>query len=539
MKLVTVDEMLDIEQQADASGLTYERMMENAGKGLAEVIADHYGHLPKPSACGLIGSGNNGGDTLVALAALAKQGWSVAGYLVNARPDDDPYVERLRQAGGEIILAPEDKRNSGLRRMLRTHQVLLDGILGTGMRLPLRGKIPKILKAVRRTIERMDTPPAIVAVDCPSGVDCQSGESAEQVLPAELTVTMAAVKVGLLCFPAFGLVGDLRLVDIGLSEDLKPWKEIVRRVADKAMIRDVMPHRPLDAHKGTFGTVLVIGGSMNYTGAPLLTGEAAYRVGAGLVSLAVPTPVHTSTAGSLPEATWLLLPHEIGVISVNAVNVVRQNLERVKAIALGPGLGQEATTRDFLAQLIDRSAQPTKGPIGFVQTDEEPGEGWRPDFPPMVIDADGLKLLADIQKWQARIPIPSVLTPHPGEMAVLTGHEVREIQSDRIGIAERYAQEWGHVVVLKGACTVVANPEGASTVIPIATPALAKAGTGDVLTGLIAGLLAQGVAAYPAAIAGAWLHARAGVRAGDRIGNTASVLAGDVLDSVIEALGEL
>jgi NAD(P)H-hydrate epimerase len=284
---------------------------------------------------------------------------------------------------------------------------------------------------------------------------------------------------------------------------------------------------------------LIIAGSINYTGAVLLSGKAAYRIGAGLVTMAIPSPLHTALAGQFPEATWLLLPHEIGVISQGAVDVIRENLERPTALLLGPGFGTEDTTKEFITRLIGAESAHHRRSIGFIPPTEAESAREKAQIPPMVIDADGLKLLADIPDWHASLPEHTVLTPHPGEMSVLTGLPVKEIQEDRLGVAEKYSKEWGHIVVLKGANTIVSDPDGNTIVIPVASAALARAGTGDVLAGLITGLRAQGVEGFKAAVSGCWIHAHAGLLAAEYLGNTASVLAGDVLDSVSEVLSEL
>jgi NAD(P)H-hydrate epimerase len=540
VKLVSVAEMVNIEKKADASGHTYDLMMEHAGSGLGEVIQEKLGEQTNKTALGLVGSGNNGGDTLVALAYLATQyDWEVRAYIVRPRPDKDPLVTRVMDAGGEVVLVDEDKKYRQLSRMLETHDVLLDGILGTGVRLPLKGVVAKLLAVVSRRLAKIEDPPIIVAVDCPSGVDCDTGAAGEACLRADLTVTMAAVKTGLVQLPAFDLVGELTLVGIGLDDDLPPWQAVKRFVATEDAIRGMLPKRPIDAHKGTFGTALVVGGSINYTGAPLLSGKAAYRVGAGLVTLAVPAPLHAPLAGQFPEATWVLLPHDVGVIDAKAVNVVIKNLTRVTALAIGPGFGLEDTTRDFLGIFFGIRSRTTRKNIGFQSVDTEASKQEGRELPPIVIDADGLKLLSNFAEWWNYLPPESVLTPHPGEMSVLTGLEKDEIQANRLAVVEQFANEWGQVVVLKGACTVVAAPEEGTTVIPIASAALARAGTGDVLTGLIAGLMAQGVKAYPAAVAGAWIHGRAGLVAADLLGSQAAVLAGDVLDAVVDVLTDL
>jgi len=271
----------------------------------------------------------------------------------------------------------------------------------------------------------------------------------------------------------------------------------------------------------------------------MLAGKAAYRSGAGLVTLAVPAPLHRVLAGHFPEATWILLPHEMGVISADAGNVLNKNLERPTALLIGPGLGVEDTTRDFFADFIGGSSNKSSQRLGFVAFPIEGGLDEDIVLPPTVIDADGLKLLKKIDNWQEKIPAPAVLTPHPGEMSELTGLSTTEIQVNRRSIAEEYSRIWGHVVVLKGAHTIVASPDSRMTIIPIATASLARAGTGDVLAGLIVGLLAQGIEPYDAAVAGCWIHARAGLHAEVSVGNSASVIAGDVLDMVATELSEL
>jgi len=294
----------------------------------------------------------------------------------------------------------------------------------------------------------------------------------------------------------------------------------------------------MDAHKGTFGTAFIIAGSVNYTGAALLAGLAAYRSGAGLVTLAIPSPLHEALAGEFPESTWVLLPHELGVISADAARIVHQNLERATAVLIGPGFGLEDTTKDFLLKLFSESTNLESGVIGFLPGKKAAHAG-NTIKKPIIMDADGLKLMSKISDWFALLPSPAIITPHPGEMSVLTGLLTVDIQADRLGIAKKYSKKWGHVIVLKGAFTVIAAPDGQIAIVPIATPALARAGTGDVLAGLIVGLRAQGVEAFQAACAGAWMHATAGLLAAKRMGNTASVIASDVLNAIPEVISEL
>ena len=530
MKLVSVAEMVAIEQQANASGLSYEQMMENAGRGLAEKVQLVLGSDWQRGALGLVGSGNNGGDALVALVNLARQGWPVCAYIVKARAENDPLVQRMHQAGGSVIESAADPDFSKLRNLLSRYAIVLDGILGTGIHLPLKGKLQDTLATIGKILSELPDPPQIVAVDCPSGVDCDSGGAAPEVLPAQLTVTMAAVKQGLLKFPAYKLIGKLTLVGIGLpdnGEALDAWRAIQTGVADRDLVRAILPDRPPDSHKGTFGTAMVVAGSLSFTGAAALAGEAAYRSGAGLVTLAIPAPLHTTLAGHLPEVTWVLLPEAQGGVAASAAEVLFSNLGRVTGLLVGPGFGLQDPTAEFVNRFIEGCAR-------FNELDSD-----KKQSPGIVMDADGLKLLSQVPDWPKRLPAPAVLTPHPGEMGYLTGLSVAEIQADRLNIALKYSREWGHVVILKGAFTVIASPDGRRIVIPVASSALARAGSGDVLAGLVVGLRAQGVPAFEAAVAAAWIHAEAGLLAADRIGNTASVLAGDILQSVVDIISDL
>ena len=537
MKLVTVSQMQKIEKEADASGLTYNQMMENAGQGLAEIILDLFVDDAEPEVIGLVGSGNNGGDTLVALTALVEEGWRARAYPVKRKKDD--LLKRFTDAGGEVLAG--DKAFEQLAESIETADVLLDGLLGTGVKLPLKKDVAELLEEVNEILDALDEHPLVIAVDCPSGMDCDTGEVAEETIPADLTITMAAVKQGLLKMPAFEYAGNLEVVDIGLSADLAALKDVDTEVADEEFIAALLPERRLDSHKGTFGTALIVAGSVNYTGAVLLAGEAAYRAGAGLVTLAVPGSVHSALAGQIPEATWVLLPQAMGVIASNASEVLMKNLERATALLIGPGFGTESTTKEFVENLLSGKSVPKKSAarIGFLHEETEKKAVANGVLPPMVVDADGLKLLAQIKDWPIKLPSDTILTPHPGEMAVLTGLSKEDIQEDRQEIARKYAKEWGHVVVLKGAFTSIAAPDGRVTVIPVASSALAHAGTGDVLAGIIVSLRAQGLDAFDAAVAGAWIHAQAGLYAADNLGTTASVLASEVLNSISDVLSDL
>jgi ADP-dependent NAD(P)H-hydrate dehydratase / NAD(P)H-hydrate epimerase len=538
MKLVTVAEMQSIEREADASGLSYAAMMENAGRGVAEEINNTYSQYIGQRVIAFVGSGNNGGDALVALSHLSRAGWKSTAYIVKERQEEDPLVSRVISDGGDILQAKDDSDYSQLKKIAREAKVVIDGILGTGIKLPLKSELADRMARIKDLLFSLEEIPTIVAVDTPSGIDCDNGDAAAESLPADMTITMAAVKVGLFEFPAAEYVGEIRVVSIGNIDHLKSWQSVSREVITKERVTQILPKRPINAHKGTFGTALIVGGSINYTGAVLLAGEAAYRGGAGLVTIAIPSTLYLALAGQLPEATWILLPEEMGVIASHGARIINKTLRKVDAMLLGPGFGLEDTSRDFLANLLGFHSQDLNKELGFVS---ESSQSVREELqlPPLVIDADGLKLISQFDKWYLDLPGETILTPHPGEMSIISGLPKSEILRDRLGITYECASNWGHIVILKGAHTIIGSPDGRMAIIPIATPALARAGTGDVLAGLIVGLRAQGVTSYDSAIAGAWIHGRAGLIAAEKYGNTASIIASDILNSIPDVMTDL
>ncbi|MCW5878035.1 MAG: NAD(P)H-hydrate dehydratase [Anaerolineales bacterium] len=506
-KLVTVDEMVAIEQAADAAGWSYADMMQAAGASLAQAVIAHSHSLDK-NIVALVGPGNNGGDALVALRLLAEAGWHSQALLVGGRPAEDDLLLTAQSGGVRISSFAPDLAQTPLQKCA----VLLDGLLGTGMRLPLRPAFADALDLTVQILSNLATPPLVVAVDCPSGMDCRTGVVAPEALAADLTVCMAAVKQGMLTTSALPYLGQIEVGDIGLPPDLPAWAAIRRSVIDRPMVHQALPPRPLDAHKGTFGTALVVAGSQAYPGAALLAAQSAYRVGSGLVRVATIEKVQAMLAGHLPEAVWMVLPSENDAIAEAAAADLEAALPRATGLLLGPGLGQQPGTGAFV-----------RAALGL-------------DLPPTVIDADALRWLAEIEDWPGRLRADSVLTPHPGEMAALSGLSVEHIQADRLAVAERYAQAWGQVLVLKGAFTVVAAPDGRSATLPLATPALSRAGSGDVLAGILTGLLAQGVPSYQAACAAVWLHGYTGERALSRLGTAAGVLPSDLLAELPAAI---
>ncbi|HCU81465.1 MAG TPA: bifunctional ADP-dependent NAD(P)H-hydrate dehydratase/NAD(P)H-hydrate epimerase [Chloroflexi bacterium] len=538
-KIVTVEQMHMLESEAFSCGVSYDHMMEMAGSAVFEHICERITDVPSKSFVVVTGPGNNGGDGFVVARLLAASGASVNVFTINTTDNNADNQQKALLAGATVITPEDDYEMETYIREIRRANVFIDAIFGTGARVPLKSVAAKMLRIASVELDGREV--LRVAVDCPSGLDCDTGVVDDNTLYADVSITFGAAKIGQLIFPGANAVGELVLADIGWPSDLSALDSIQLNLASGADVGSMIPERSRDSHKGTFGTALVVAGSINYSGAAYLAAAGAYRVGAGLVTVAVPGIIHGIVASQLPEATYIILPSDMGVISDSGVSILRQAFEKVDSLLLGPGWGTERPTADFIHGIFSSVQDDVSGGIGFAVKSKgnTNAEFDIVQLPPTVVDADGLRLLADLPEWYLRLPENSILTPHPGEMAFLTGLSIDDIQSDRIGMASRFAAEWGHIIVLKGAFTVVATPEGDVSVNPFATSALACAGTGDVLAGVIAGLLAQGMQPYQAAIVGTFLHGLAGTIALSEVGTTASVLASDVLDMTSKAISSV
>jgi NAD(P)H-hydrate epimerase len=334
---------------------------------------------------------------------------------------------------------------------------------------------------------------------------------------ADLTVALGLPKAGLLAFPGAAHAGEIRVVDVGLPSGMEEEEEIDLELLTGELAGRLLPARPLNSHKGTFGHALVVAGSRNYVGAAYLASQAAVRAGAGLVTLASPRSVYSIAAGKLTEVIHLpLLEDGEGRVSARAVDSIRASLGRYNSLLVGCGLGWSQGTADFLERLLLEL---------------------RPAVP-VVIDADGLNNLSGLADWWRRLGGPVAVTPHPGEMATLTGTTTPEVQADRVESARQWASTWNVTVVLKGAHTVIAEPGGLVRVSPFANPGLASGGTGDVLAGIIAGMLAQGLSPADATCCGVYLHGRVAEDVRDRMGD-AGTIASDLIERLPETMVRL
>lgn len=555
MKVVSVQQMRDLEQKSDATGHSYAAMMEWAGRAVAEAIRQ------RKSTQGLkvlvlVGPGNNGGDGLVCARYLQEMGARVTLYLWKRDVSQDRNFALAQERQIPVIWSEEDVELAELGRLVGEADVLVDALLGTGVTRPIGGALLRILERVRQAVDearaRRSLPslcvpqapapsappcPWVVAVDIPSGVQCDTGEVDPATLPAGLTVTFGFPKVGQFRFPAAAYLGELVIADIGIPSALAAEVEV--SLATPELVRQLLPGRPAEAHKGTFGKAMVVAGSANYVGAAYLASAAALRVGAGLVTLALASSLHPILAAKLTEVTYLLLPGDRGALIPAGVKLLRENLGGYRALLVGPGLGRDPKTVDFVRELLGVAGPGGTQRIGFLPpTRGETSAAGASQPAACAIDADGLNALADTPRWWERLSVPAVLTPHPGEMARLLAISVAEVERDRLAIARQAAREWGQVVVLKGAYTVIAAPDGRATINPFANPGLASAGTGDVLAGAVVGFLAQGLEPYASAVVGAYVHGLAGELARQELGD-AGMVASDLLFLLPKALRKL
>jgi NAD(P)H-hydrate epimerase len=512
MELVTAAEMRELDRATiEGRKIPSLRLMENAGQGVVREMERRFGPLRGKIVTIVAGKGQNGGDGFVVARLLRKRNCKARVVLLcspaSLTGDAATNLKRFQKAGGRChAVDKESALDSVLAPLLHASDVLVDAIFGTGLNAPVKG-----IPASAITLMNESGRP-IVAIDLPSGLDSDSGAVMGTAVTAALTVTLARPKRGLYLGVGPNHTGFIRVADIGIPDDLVAAAKIPVTLLQAADIRPLLPQRPRTAHKGTFGHAGIIAGSAGKTGAAAMAAMAALRIGAGLVTVAAPRSLSDVLEAKLLEAMVCPVPEtEARTLSKQALEPLLAFAADKTALAIGPGIGQHPETQALVHNLL----------VGAKR--------------PMVLDADGLNAVAGHADLLGRASGPLILTPHPGEMARLLGSTSAEIQRDRLGAASRLAREQNVCVVLKGAGTIVAAPDGRLAVNSTGNPGMATAGTGDVLTGMITGLLAQGLAPWEAACAGAFLHGLAGDLVATEQGE-AGLIAGDVIRAIPRAM---
>ncbi len=490
-------------------------LMENAGRAFVDELARRVDPLAGRSVTVVCGKGNNGGDGYVIARHLANRGCEVRVFLLakkssvrgDARVNLDALLGMASLRGSTLKFA--EAMSGRALTAGREGVIIVDAILGTGFAGEVKG-------VVRDAIEWINKQGSFVAaVDIPSGVDATTGEVNGEAVRAHLTVTMGLAKIGHYVGEGADRSGEVRVVDISIPPALmRPEKNPVFRVHGRD-VTQLLPVRPRTAHKYSVGKVLVIGGSRNFTGAPLMAAQAALRSGAGAVVLAIPKSIHTAIARRLTEV--IIAPQEEtagGALGSAAAPALLERAAWADVVAIGPGLSRDKETMALVRLLV-----------GVVKK-------------PLIVDADALSALAGETRRLKNRKSDTILTPHSGEFGPLAGMTAKEADRHRVSAARGKAREWGCIVVLKGAPTVTADPDGTVYVNPTGNPGMATIGSGDVLTGMIAGLRAQGIKGSGAAYAGVYLHGLAGDCAAARHGER-SMLATDILEAVPQAMGGL
>jgi ADP-dependent NAD(P)H-hydrate dehydratase / NAD(P)H-hydrate epimerase len=513
MKIVTAKEMQALDKETiGGHGVPGLHLMENAGRRVFDEIQRLSGGVRGKRATIIAGKGNNGGDGLVVARHLKRAGAAVSVYLLanedEISPDARASLAAYKKIRGKFY--PKSSFDlSGLQTRLAESDLVVDAIFGTGLSSPVKGLAAEAISAINASSK------PVVSIDLPSGINADTGDVMGVAVTAKLTVTLALPKLGLFLYPGADHVGLLKIVDIGIPEALVDRLRVRIELLTANQMADLLPRRPANSHKGTFGHTAVIAGSVGKTGAAVMASLSALRAGAGMVTLAVPE----SLEARLPSRPWeimtLPLPETADhTISLSAEKALLQFLEGKAAAAIGPGLSAQAETQELVRNLIRQNEIPT------------------------VLDADGLNAFGEKAALLSQARAPLILTPHPGEMARLSGLSTEKIQRDRPEAAGQFSQEHRVHVVLKGARTVVADPSGLLSINPTGNPGMATAGTGDVLTGIIAGLLSQGLSAAGAAKLGVYLHGLAGDLAAAQRGPM-GLIAGDLIEQIPAAIRSL
>ena len=514
MKLPTAEQMQNLDTTAiNDYGIPGVVLMENAGRGTVCAMTDAFGSPQGKKILIFVGPGNNGGDGLVIARHLYQLGALPQVFLL-VRPEKmkgdaaiNLHIVQKLPVPISLVLDADGVKEA--ESISDGAWAAVDAIFGTGLKREVSGHFALTCELINRL------PCPVVAVDIPSGVDSDSGRILGACVRADLTATYGLAKPGHFIHPGAELTGRLEVIDITIPHEAVLKAGIPQELLSPETLQGWVPERSADAHKGTYGHLLILAGSTGKTGAAILSAEGALRSGAGLVTLCVPKDLNPIFETSLPEAMTVPLPHSTtGHISANDASLIQESALGKKAVAIGPGIGTDPDTAQLVLSLYTELTIPA------------------------VIDADGLTLLAATLS-ELTPAAPRILTPHPGEMARLTGKTTKDIQTDRLRTAASFAQENKVILVLKGSRTVIAAPDGRVAINPTGNPGMAAGGMGDVLTGLIAGFLAQGLSPWQAACLGVYLHGLAGDRIVKKTGMKAGFLASELAAEVPLAMEEI
>lgn len=511
IKIVTGSQMQALDRRAIIEGhIPGTTLMEKAGAEVVASLAHTWGNPRGRTITVFCGKGNNGGDGFVVARLLHRHRAKVK-VLAMAPVSDmtrdaaTMYRQFVRTAGKSCVSRFTSKLQ--VQPLLQDSDFVVDALFGTGLSADITGPYAEAIDAINEARR------PVASIDLPSGLHADTGRMLGRAVQATLTITLALPKVGLYLNDGIDCAGKVHIVDINIPQSYVDALDSRITLLTDTFVRTALPVRKPSSHKGTFGHAGLIAGSVGKTGAAAMAAKAALRIGTGLVTVAVPATVNDVLEAKLLEAMTAPMPE------TKARTFARSAFERLSAfiaarsaVAIGPGLTTHPETVDLVQALVKNLHRPA------------------------VLDADALNALAGRASLLTECKTPPILTPHPGEMARLEPDATpQSVNADRLGTAGRFARERGVFVVLKGARTVIARPDGAITICPTGNPGMATGGTGDVLTGMMVGLLAQGLQSWEAACAATYLHGYAGDLAASVRGQ-AGLIAGDVIDQIPHAL---
>lgn len=502
MKIVTTVQMKEMEKRSDEAGVSYLQLMKNAGRQLGMHIENIMEDITGRRAVFLSGSGNNGGDCFIAAEYLRSRGFECTVALVCGVPKTDVARTAFSLMNGVRVLTDEQE----IRDAIEEADIIADGIFGTGFHGELESGIASLLNAGTDAVR--------VAVDVPSGGNAVTGSVSDGCFRADYTVTFGCVKFGMTQYPLKSFCGHLICAEIGIPDGCGEF-ELCINETDKEFARQNIIKRKADSHKGTYGTLVSVTGSRNMPGAAILSGKAALRSGLGLLKQCTVPENTAAFAAAFPEPVYVpLKTDEDGFYSADNADSILNLTEKAGTLLIGCGLGTSKDTAELVKRLI-REAECR-----------------------IVLDADGLNCIADCPEILNESRNEIIITPHPAEAARLLGVNTAEIQRDRLKSALEFAERFPHTVtVLKGAGTVIAYGNEVY-VNPTGNPGMSTGGSGDVLAGIIASLVSQGVESHKAAVTGAWIHGAAGDRAAAKL-TRYSMLPSDIISELPAVFAEL
>lgn len=500
MKILTSEQTRIIEKNQVERGSTYFQLMNNAGVQVGKILISQLKANISSTVAVLCGKGNNGGDGFISAQYLVSQGITAYALLVDGEPRTEDSIRAMEQASANGVKLFRIWDNpQRVNNIIATADYVIDAVYGIGFKGALGDKIRVIADLVN------STPSKVLSVDIPSGVSCDSGSVANTAFKADVTVSFSTLKPCHVLYPSVDYCGKTTVAQVGINRGVIYDSPYLTQTTDGSKLKDMLPVIDVSAHKGSTGTLTMVCGSYGMAGASQMCLQGALRSGTGLVRCVIPNEIYPIISSNAPQAVYAPYSDE------NVISVVNDAMRITKAIVTGCGLGNNSKTKEIVEHIINNSTVP------------------------IVLDADAVNIVAENIDILKKASVPVIITPHPREMARLLDTTTDVIQNNRLAIAVEFAKRYNVIVVLKGAYTVIANPEGKSLINPTGNKGMAKAGSGDVLAGIIGSFISQGMSPFNATVSGVYCHGYAGDLAEEKLGYL-SMNSLDIIDMLPKCL---